>query len=60
MDLFGTILLYGLGGFAILCWSCVLFIFCLFGYAKYRGWLTDELTPAEIMERIGNERKNGV
>jgi len=54
MELFITIILYIFAGIAILGWGSVLFCWCLFGYAKYKGWLTDDITPAQIMEKIQN------
>lgn len=54
MELLITIIIYGLVGFAVLGWGAVVFCWCLFGYAKYKGWLTPEMTPAQILERIKN------
>ena len=43
---------------AILGWSTIFACWGLFGYAAFRGWLTEHTTPAEIWQRIKNEQTN--
>lgn len=43
---------WGLVAFCCFAGGGILFVWCLFGIAKWKGFLTPDMTPLQIIERI--------
>ena len=52
MELLLDIVFYFLMIVTILGWGSIFLCWALFGYATYKGWITEDMTPADILRKM--------